>query len=81
MVKEYPVKTAQQLGDILRGYRKEGGLTQQKLSGKAGVSQPYISQLETETKASLSRLFEVLGALDLEIVIREKRKDSDPAEW
>ena len=79
---DYTVKTSRQLGAVLRGYRKEQSLTQQEIGKKAALPQPSISEMETDPgRAALSRVLKVLGALDLELVIRERKNDSERLDW
>jgi len=42
------VSSPVQLGEALQRRRREAGLSQQELSGWAGVSRQYVSLLETE---------------------------------
>ncbi|MFA6962270.1 MAG: helix-turn-helix domain-containing protein [Opitutaceae bacterium] len=79
---EYPIKTPQQLGPILRGYRKEKKLTQQGVGTKVGLAQNAISQIEAKPgPASLARIFQVLAALDLELVVRSRKPAERLSEW
>jgi HTH-type transcriptional regulator/antitoxin HipB len=81
-VEEYTVKTSQQLGAVLRGYRKERQLTQQQVGTKSGVPQPIISRMEDDPgPKALSQLLKVLGALDLELAVRKKRTSQVSADW
>jgi len=81
-VTDFTVKTSHQLGAVLRGYRKDRGLTQQEVGKKTALPQPSISEMEADPgRAALSRLLKVLAALDLELVIREKKKNSERSEW
>jgi transcriptional regulator with XRE-family HTH domain len=62
------------LGEELRKARELAGLTQEELSFRAGLSRPYISQLERDLKSpTLETLFLICDALGLsasEIVAR-----------
>jgi HTH-type transcriptional regulator / antitoxin HipB len=79
---EYPVRTPQQLGAVLRGFRRERELTQQAVGARAGLAQNAISMIETDPgPASLARIARVLAALDLELVVRPRKKDGRRAEW
>jgi HTH-type transcriptional regulator/antitoxin HipB len=79
---DYTVKTSQQLGSVLRGYRKERRLTQQQIGAKTGIPQPIISQMEDDPgPKALSQLLKVLAALELEFVVRKKRMSQVPADW
>ena len=79
---DYTVKTSQQLGSVLHGYRKDRRLTQQQIGTKTGLPQPSISQMEADPGTmALSRLLKVLSVLDLELVVREKRTSQAPSDW
>jgi HTH-type transcriptional regulator/antitoxin HipB len=79
---DYTVKTSQQFGSVLRGYRKDQKLTQRQIGIKAGLPQPSISQIEADPgPAALSRLLKVLAALELEIVVRKKRTSQSSSDW
>ena len=79
---EYPIKTPQQLGPILQGYRRERKLTQQAIGRSAGLAQNAISQIESDPgPASLARIFKVLASLDLELVVRQRQVASPKSEW
>ncbi|HWQ93680.1 MAG TPA: helix-turn-helix transcriptional regulator [Clostridia bacterium] len=79
---EYPIKTPQQLGAVLRGYRKERRLTQQEVGARLGMAQNTVSQIESEPgRAGLARVFKLLAALELEIVVRPRGIPGQPSEW
>lgn len=79
---EFTVKTPQQLGAILAGYRKERNLTQAELGAKLGVAQTVVSLLEKDPqRASLARVFKLLSALELDLVVRPRGAASKPSEW
>lgn len=64
----YPIKTLSQLPLILKGFRKEKGLTQTDMAKKLGISQQSYAHFEANpTTATLERLFVVLRMLDVEI--------------
>lgn len=70
---DYPVGTAEQLGAILRGFRKQQGLTQKDLAARLGLAQKAVSAVETHpSRVSVDRLFAMLGALGGELVIRDR---------
>jgi HTH-type transcriptional regulator/antitoxin HipB len=81
-MKSYPVKTTQQLGAVLQGCRKTRQLTQAQVGGRIGLPQKEISKMEMNPSGtSLARVFKVLAALDLEIVVRERGAAANPSEW
>ena len=70
---EYPVKTPQQLAQILRGIRKDRRLTQVAVADQIGSLQSKISTFESNpAKYSIDRLFRLLSVLGLELVIRDR---------
>ena len=79
---DYPVKTPQQLGAVLQGYRKTHKLTQAQVGARVGLPQKEISKLEMNpANTSLTRVFKLLAALDLELVVRARGKNVQPSEW
>jgi HTH-type transcriptional regulator/antitoxin HipB len=70
---EYPIQIPQQLGPILRGFRREQKLTQKAVGTRSALAQNAISQIESKPgPASLDRLSRVLAALNLELVVRSR---------
>ncbi len=64
-----------QLGNAIHRFRKQTALTQSGLGEKSGVKQPIVSQVEQGAKGTrLGTLLKLLAALDLELVIRRRRK-------
>lgn len=51
------------LGDKVRYAREQLGLTTQMLAGKAGVSQPYISEIENDNKNPSAKTIMKLAAV------------------
>ncbi|HEY3762869.1 MAG TPA: helix-turn-helix domain-containing protein [Verrucomicrobiae bacterium] len=81
-MKNYPIKTPQQLGAVLQGCRKTRQLTQAKVGERVGLPQKEISKLELNpANTSLARVFKLLAALDMEIVVRERGASGNPSEW
>ena len=54
------------IGDRLKQYRINAGLTQQDLENKSGVSVRSISRLEQGASVQLESLIKILSALNLE---------------
>lgn len=78
----FPIKTTQQLGSVLQGWRKERGLTQKDAGSKVGLAQKAVSQIETDPgRAGMTRIFKLLAALDLEIVVRSRSASRSRSEW
>jgi len=68
-------RTPKQMGEALRRRRRHLGLQQKALGEVAGLRQATISRLEAgEAGLRLSTLFEVLTALEMELVIRPRTK-------
>jgi HTH-type transcriptional regulator/antitoxin HipB len=68
-------RNPKQMGEALRRRRRALGLKQTQLSEKTRLRQATISGLEAgETGTQLPTLFDVLAALDLELVIRPRSK-------
>ena len=79
---DYLIKTPQQLGAVLEGYRKVRGLTQKDIGSKVGMAQNVVSLLErTPQRAGLARVFKLLAALDLELIVRPRGISSRKSEW
>ena len=79
---EYTIKTPQQLGSVLRGYRRDRGLTQEEAGAKVGLAQNAVSQIEAAPgRVSLVRLFKLVAALDLELVVRPRGTPGRRSEW
>ncbi len=77
-------KTPAQVGSILRGIRAQRGLTQQQLAERLGLPQKAISIAETHAeRMPLSRLFQLLGALEVELMLADGRRNRSRArvEW
>ena len=65
------------IGHELRKARQRAGLTQEELSFRAGVSRPYISQLERNLKSpTVGTLLRICDALDVSPVSVIRRVDA-----
>jgi HTH-type transcriptional regulator / antitoxin HipB len=81
-MKEFVIRTPQQLGPVLQGFRKTRRLTQARVGQAIGAPQGDISKLELDpSRTSLSRIFKLLSALDLELVLRPRDKHAPSSEW
>jgi HTH-type transcriptional regulator/antitoxin HipB len=66
------------LGHILRDARKQKGLSQTEAGKSVGIDQPTLSKIERgESNARLDTLFRLLAALDMEMIIRPRKKSFD----
>lgn len=73
------VRTTKQVGAALRRRRRALNLTQEALGAKTTLRQATISSLENgEPGTRLRTLFDVLSALNLEIVIRRRARGVGP---
>lgn len=80
---EQVIRAPAQLGLLLKGVRRQQGLSQQELALKAGgTSQARLSQLELQPgRLTLERLLLITAALDLELVVRPRQSGNEPVEW
>jgi len=80
---DYVIATVQQIGQALEDSRQHRGMTQSELGRLAGLRQPAVSAIESDpSSCKLSRLFPLLAALDLELVLRPRVSLPIPAgEW
>ncbi len=70
---QYSIRSATDLGAAIQGARHEGGLTQADLAARAGVSRPYLAQVERgRSSRLLDLLLDLLRVLDLELVVRPR---------
>lgn len=82
----YAARTPEQLGSILKSCRTLRGLTQETAGSRVGIKQTTVSAIEANAaRTRVETLYKLLSALDLELVIRDKRTGrSSPdkkAEW
>jgi HTH-type transcriptional regulator/antitoxin HipB len=74
---DYPVRTDQQMALLIKSFRKARGLTQADLAQAQGVTQQAASALERNpSAASVGRLLRTLSAMGVELVLREKDRES-----
>jgi len=80
---EQTIRTPSQLAQLLVGLRRQRSLSQAALAQKAGgISQARLSALELNPgRFTLERLLLIFAALDLELVVRPRRRPTEPAEW
>ena len=70
-------RTEKQIGAVVRRERRRKGLSQEALGRKVGLRQATISKLEKgEPATQLRTLLDALIALDLELVVTERKKTS-----
>jgi HTH-type transcriptional regulator/antitoxin HipB len=69
-------RTPKQVGDALRRRRRSLGITQKDIAGKTHLRPATISGVEAGQSGTLRTLFDVLTALDMEVVVRPRTKAS-----
>lgn len=73
---DYPIKTLSQLPLVLKGFRKEKGLTQAAMAERLGITQQSYAHFEANpATATLERLYTVLRFLDVEISLNQDTHD------
>ena len=77
------IRTPNQLAMLLQGYRKQLRLTQKQTADKVGLLAKTVSALENDPEGvTISSLFKLLSALDLEMVLQPKvAAKSSKGEW
>lgn len=67
------MKSMTDLGLMVYGVRQRAGMSQRELAARLGVSQRYLSELETgKPKVLNDQLFAVLDKLGIELRFRER---------
>ena len=70
-------RSPEQIGNAIRRARKKRGMSQSELGEKAGIRQETISLIENGNPAAkLETILAVLSALDLELRINERTKQT-----
>lgn len=76
---DYPIKTLGQLPLVLKGFRKQRGLTQAAMAEKLGITQQSYAWFEANpATATLERLYTVLRLLDVEISLNQPAGEAGP---
>jgi HTH-type transcriptional regulator / antitoxin HipB len=72
---EQIARTPQQVGAAIRRYRRNAGLSQGDLAGRTKLRQATVSALEHGAPGTeLRTLIDVMTALGLEMIVRERSK-------
>lgn len=72
------LRGSDQIGEAIRHFRKQRGLTQQQLAEKAGCSLMYVSNLERgKSTAELGKALKVFDALEVDLSLADRRKDRE----
>jgi HTH-type transcriptional regulator/antitoxin HipB len=78
---EQIARTSKQIGAAIRRRRRSGGVSQTELGLRTNLRQATISALESgEPGTQLRTLIDVMAALGLEMVIRERSKAAESIE-
>lgn len=78
-MRQYAVRTAEQLPTLLKAFRKQAGLTQGQLATRLGMTQQTLSALERNAnRVSADRLLQLLGILGVEMVLQPRDLDTGP---
>ena len=78
---QYAVRTPEQLPSLIKGFRKQVGLTQGQLADRLGITQQTLSALERNAdRASVDRLIQLLSILGVEMVLQARNHDSRSAD-
>lgn len=78
---EQLARTSKQIGAAVRRQRRSKGLSQAELGAKTNLRQATISALERgEPGTQLRTLVDVMAALGLEMVIRERKATTESIE-
>jgi HTH-type transcriptional regulator/antitoxin HipB len=73
------IKTASELGKIIRTFRKSHDLTLEKVSGLSHLSMRFLSELERgKETAELGKVLETLNKLGLEVIIQPRGQEQKP---
>lgn len=69
------VRSALELGQVMRSHRKDHGWTLEKLSGFANVSMRFLSELERgKETAEIGKAVHALQLLGLEVIVVPRRE-------
>jgi len=79
----YPIKALSQFSLVLKGFRKEKGLTQAAMAERLGITQQSYAHFEANPEtATLERIFMVLRMLDVDVSLNQappaSRKGATP---
>jgi HTH-type transcriptional regulator/antitoxin HipB len=73
-MRDYTVRTADQLTSLLRSFRNRRGKGQSQIAIELGTTQQEVSRLERDPAAtSVERLMKVLAALEVDLVLRDRK--------
>jgi len=69
--------SAKVLGQILKSYRSQKGLTQEQAGNLVGITQAMVSRIERgESNARIDTLFRLMSGLELEVTVKPIKKET-----
>ena len=79
-MRDFPIKTPDQLKAMLRSLRRAHGLSQSEFGRRVGLSQERISAIENHPeRVTTDQLLTLLMALDMELVIKPRSLEAKPS--
>ncbi len=79
---DFPIKTPQQLGAVLKGFRRDRRLTQAEVGARVGLAQNAVWEIESDpARSSVARVLKLLAALEVEVVVRPRQPQGKQAAW
>lgn len=76
--REWTIRSADDLGRAIAGVRDSRGLTQQKLSDRAGVERSYLARLETGASTlAIERALRLLRRMGATVTVTLREGDGD----
>ena len=73
---ETPIRSSQQIGQLIASARRKKKLSQRDVARELGVTQAWISRVEGgQQKAWIGQVLRLAAWLDLEIIGRPKEED------
>ncbi len=69
------------LGQILKSARSQKGMTQDHAGNLVGITQAMVSRIERgESNARIDTLFRLMSALELEVTVKPREKETGQSE-
>lgn len=68
------IKSAKDLGEFVRAYRKAKGITQTTVSGLSNVSTKFLSEFERGKQTSeIGKILQVLNVLGIDVTLGQRK--------